>query len=166
MSGCSSTQARSCPATSSKSSPSGLLTSKRAQLLQQLTLFLPVIRDSLKRRRKRREEPGCRPGLASICVGLSILHCFLVKIRNFALNKCATDSSELHSVSCNTFPMQAHKFLPYGFGPGKMVILDAAEFDDDEEEYGDYQVREKLCLHRSFPCLLKLFLRPAKEIHD
>ena len=27
-----------------------------------------------------------------------------------------------------------------------MVILDAAEFDDDEEEYGDYQVRKKLCL--------------------
>ena len=37
--------------------------------------------------------------------------------------------------------LQARKFLPYGFGPGsKTVIEDAASFDDDEEDYGDYQV--------------------------
>ena len=37
---------------------------------------------------------------------------------------------------------QARKFLPYGFGPGsKTVIEDAASFDDDEEDYGEYQVR-------------------------
>ena len=35
---------------------------------------------------------------------------------------------------------QAQKYLPYGFGPGRMVIEDAAEYDDDEEDYGDYQV--------------------------
>ena len=38
--------------------------------------------------------------------------------------------------------LQARKFLPYGFGPGgKTIIEDAASFDDDEEDYGDYQVR-------------------------
>ena len=40
------------------------------------------------------------------------------------------------------FPFQARKFLPYGFGPGsRTVIEDAASFDDDEEDYGEYQVR-------------------------
>ncbi len=47
--------------------------------------------------------------------------------------------------------LQANKFLPYGFGPGrKTVIEDAASFDDDEEDYGDYQV--------SFPPLSSLSL--------
>ena len=37
--------------------------------------------------------------------------------------------------------VQARKFLPYGFGPGgKTVIEDAASFNDDEEDYGDFQV--------------------------
>lgn len=37
--------------------------------------------------------------------------------------------------------VQARKFLPYGYGPGKnTVIEDAASLDDDEEDYGDYQV--------------------------
>jgi len=37
--------------------------------------------------------------------------------------------------------LQANKYLPYGFGPGnKTVILAAASIDDDEEDYGDYQV--------------------------
>ena len=40
--------------------------------------------------------------------------------------------------------LQARKFLPYGYGPGKKtVIKDAASFDDDEEDYGDYQVSEE-----------------------
>lgn len=31
--------------------------------------------------------------------------------------------------------------MPYGFGPGtNTVILEASEIDDDEEDYGDYQV--------------------------
>ena len=37
----------------------------------------------------------------------------------------------------------ANKFLPFGFGPDKRTIIeDAASFDEDEEEYGDYQVSE------------------------
>ena len=40
--------------------------------------------------------------------------------------------------------LQARKFLPYGYGPGKKTVIeDAASFDDDEEDYGDYQVSEE-----------------------
>lgn len=36
---------------------------------------------------------------------------------------------------------RARKFLPYGFGPGnKTIILECGEIDDDEEDYGDYQL--------------------------
>ena len=41
------------------------------------------------------------------------------------------------------FLSQARKFLPYGFGPGsRTVIEEAGDIDDDEEDYGDYQVLE------------------------
>jgi len=31
--------------------------------------------------------------------------------------------------------------LPYGFGPGSRTIIeDAGDIDDDEEDYGEYQV--------------------------
>jgi hypothetical protein len=36
--------------------------------------------------------------------------------------------------------VRAQKYLPFGYGPGKTVILEAAEIDDDEEDYGDYQL--------------------------
>ena len=36
---------------------------------------------------------------------------------------------------------KARKYLPFGFGPGnKTEILECGEIDDDEEDYGDYQV--------------------------
>ena len=39
------------------------------------------------------------------------------------------------------YTWQANKFLPYGFGPGSQTVIeDAASFDDDEEDYGEYQV--------------------------
>ena len=44
--------------------------------------------------------------------------------------------------------LQAKKFLPYGFGPGSQtVILEAGSVDDDEEDYGDYQVCNSNTLH-------------------
>jgi hypothetical protein len=41
--------------------------------------------------------------------------------------------------------VRAQKYLPFGYGPGKTVILEAAEIDDDEEDYGDYQVTHIIC---------------------
>ena len=54
---------------------------------------------------------------------------------------------------CSYPLMQAKKFLPYGYGPGKATVIeDAASFDDDEEDYGDYQVSESsgIILHAIF----------------
>ncbi len=46
--------------------------------------------------------------------------------------------------------MQSHKYLPFGYGPGKTTVIEeAASFDDDEEDYGDYQV--------SYTYLLSMF---------
>ncbi|XP_065906292.1 uncharacterized protein [Dysidea avara] len=36
---------------------------------------------------------------------------------------------------------RANKFLPYGFGPGSRTIIeDVGDIDDDEEDYGEYQM--------------------------
>ena len=54
---------------------------------------------------------------------------------------CLKPNSPILHISTLYVCIQARKFLPYGFGPGsKTVIEDAASFDDDEEDYGDYQV--------------------------
>ena len=46
---------------------------------------------------------------------------------------------------------QARKFLPYGFGPGaKTVILDVGSVDDDEEDYGDYQVSPYIVISQHY----------------
>ncbi len=56
--------------------------------------------------------------------------------------KCVNTYTNSSCVSITVvFKLKARKFLPYGFGPGdRTVIEDAASFDDDEEDYGEYQV--------------------------
>ena len=54
---------------------------------------------------------------------------------------CMCNYIGLERENCCFVLHQARKFLPYGFGPGaQTVILDVGSVDDDEEDYGDYQV--------------------------
>ena len=47
----------------------------------------------------------------------------------------------LMNITVSIIIIKARKYLPFGFGPGdKTVILECGEIDDDEEDYGDYQV--------------------------
>ena len=58
---------------------------------------------------------------------------------------CLNPNPPILHISTLYVCIQARKFLPYGFGPGsKTVIEDAASFDDDEEDYGDYQVYDSV----------------------
>lgn len=61
------------------------------------------------------------------------------------------------------FSVQARKYLPFGFGPGKTVILEAGEIDDDEEDYGDYQVSRGLEVISISNILFQLLRQTASE---
>jgi hypothetical protein len=91
---------------------------------------------------------------------VKVLPCYVVELREVAKSSQTSRPPPLSSLLDHTlsssssarseetseqrkarFAARARKFLPYGFGPGaQTVILDVGSVDDDEEDYGDYQL--------------------------
>ena len=65
----------------------------------------------------------------------------IVVLHSYCLTMVLTVVLMWHLTMPTIAHLQANKFLPYGFGPGSRTIIeDAGDIDDDEEDYGEYQV--------------------------